>query len=57
MEEKKITPQMKYDSKNTERIYLKLNKKTDADILTHLENLENKQGYIKQLIRNDINKK
>ena len=57
MEEKKITPQMKYDSKNTERIYLKLNKKTEADILAHLENLENKQGYIKQLIRNDINKK
>ena len=48
---------MKHDSKNTERIYLKLNKKTDADILAHLENLENKQGYIKQLIRNDINKK
>ena len=44
----------KYDGINTRRIQLKFNKKTDADILNKLDNVENKQGYIKNLIRNDI---
>ena len=54
MEEKKITPQERYDAKNTVRISLKLNIKTDADILEKLELVENKQGYIKQLIRENL---
>lgn len=41
----------KYDDANTTRIYLKLNNKTDADILSKLNSVPNKQGYIKQLIR------
>lgn len=45
---------MKYDKKNTRDIRLKLNKKTDADILEKLDSVENKQGYIKDLIRKDI---
>ena len=45
---------MKYDQKNTQRIYLKFNLKTDADILEKLDSIENKQGYIKDLIRKDI---
>lgn len=44
----------KYDKNNTKVVTLKLNKTTDADILEQLERSENKQGYIKQLIRNDI---
>ena len=36
---------------NTKGIYLKLNKKTDADILATLEAQDNKQGFIKALIR------
>ena len=48
--------QAKYDRVNTVRIGLKLNKKTDADILEKLEGVENKQGYIKDLIRADISK-
>lgn len=44
----------KYDDANTQRIFIKLNKKTDADILEHLGKEKNKQGYIKELIRNDI---
>jgi len=44
----------KYDQHNTKVVTLKLNKTTDADILEQLERSENKQGYIKQLIRNDI---
>lgn len=44
----------KYDEANTKQIKLKLNKKTDADILEALESAPNKQGYIKSLIRQDI---
>ena len=44
----------RYDRANTVRLYIKLNKNTDADILAHLERQENKQGYIKSLIRADM---
>jgi hypothetical protein len=43
-----------YDRKNCRQLCLKLNKRTDADILAILDQLENKQGYIKALIRADI---
>lgn len=45
----------RYDAKNTVQIKLKLNKGTDKDILDKLEASGNKQGYIKNLIRKDIN--
>ena len=44
----------KYDDANTERIYIKLNRNTDADILKHMKTVGNKQGYIKDLIRKEI---
>lgn len=44
----------KYDKVNTKGIYLKLNKTTDADIIKHLEEVENVQGYIKSLIRSNM---
>lgn len=44
----------KYWSKNKSGLYLKLNKATDGDILAKLEEVGNKQGYIKELIRRDI---
>lgn len=47
---------IKYDRDNTKRIFIKLNINTDKDILEHLEYKSNKQGYIKELIRNDIKK-
>ena len=34
-------------------IYLKLNKGADKDIIERLKEQENKQGYIKELIRID----
>ena len=46
----------KYDVKNTRKIVLKLNKRTDADILDHLYRIDNRQGYIKELIRKDMMK-
>ena len=44
----------KYDAVNTRQIKMKLNIKTDADILKKLDSVSNKQGYIKALIRRDI---
>lgn len=46
-----------YDRIHTRRINLKLNNKTDADIISHLERLkesEGIQGYLKRLIREDM---
>lgn len=43
-----------YDKANTQRVSIKLNRIYDADILEHLDAQPNKQGYIKALIRADI---
>lgn len=50
------TPQSRYDAANTIQVKLKLGKATDADILKKLDEIGNKQGYIKALIRADIEK-
>ena len=49
-----LMAQNKYDRNNTVQIKLKLNRKTDADILELLENCGNKQGLIKQVLRDYI---
>lgn len=46
----------KYDQANTKKVTLKLNIKTDSDILEFLDNCDNKQGLIKRLIREEIEK-
>ena len=46
----------KYDAANTVQVKLKLNRVTDADILERLEEVGNRQGYIKRLIREDLEK-
>lgn len=45
----------KYDKNHTRNIMFKFNKKTDKDILEKLDEVENRQGYVKDLIRKDIN--
>lgn len=52
--EAELRAHAKYDKKATTGVYLKLNKGTDADILERLAGMENKQGYIKALIRADM---
>lgn len=57
MDDKKVQKlqyNKEYDASNTIQIRLKLNKKTDADILDRLNAVPNKQGYIKGLIRSDM---
>lgn len=44
----------KYDAANTVQVTLKLNRRTDADVLERLASVPSKQGYIKSLIRADI---
>ena len=53
--EAKSRAQAKYDKAHTKGIYLKLNLETDKDIIEFLAGVENVQGYIKNLIRNDEN--
>ena len=47
---------LKYDTENTMQIKMKLNRVTDADILELLDRQENKQGFIKELLRDYIKK-
>ena len=47
---------IEHDKLHAKRVYIKLNKDNDADILDWLEQQPNKQGYIKQLIRKDMKK-
>lgn len=53
--EAQLKASRKYDQQNTRLIQLKLNKKTDADILDFLDGLDNRQGFIKELIRKNMN--
>lgn len=52
-----MNAQDRYDRANTKQFKMKLNLKTDADIIAWLAKQENKQGAIKALIRNEINAK
>lgn len=52
--ESKKKANARYDKTHTKGVYLKLNQKTDSDILEKLASVPNTQGYIKQLIRQDI---
>lgn len=44
----------RYQKKNVIQLNIRLNKKTDADIIAALESVSNKQGLIKSLIREKI---
>ena len=46
----------RYDATHTKRLSLKLNLKTDKDILDKLDSVSSKQGYVKKLIRDDLAK-
>lgn len=45
---------MQYAKENTQQIKFVLNKNIDADIIDWLGTKQNKQGYIKELIRRDM---
>ena len=43
-----------YEKENIRQIRLKINRKTEPELLEWMEKQENIQGYIKQLIREDM---
>lgn len=54
--ERQQTAKERYDARTAYKMGLKFNRGTDADIVKQLEKVENKQGYIKDLIRKDLQK-
>lgn len=44
----------KYRKANIRRIVLSLNRNTDHDIIAYLDSLDNIQGEIKRVLRNEI---
>lgn len=45
-----------WQRQNVRRVIVKLNKRTDADILAELETKDSIQGYIKEAIREKMSK-
>ena len=43
-----------YEKENLRQIRLKINRKTEPDLLAWIEKQDNIQGYIKELIRKDM---
>lgn len=56
MQNDKYAPQARYISKTRRRYVLNLNKNTDGELLEHLEKMDNVQGYLKELIKADMQK-
>ena len=56
MQNDKYAPQARYIAKTRRRYALNLNKNTDGELLEHLEKIENVQGYLKDLIKMDMQK-
>ncbi|MBQ6220996.1 MAG: hypothetical protein IJJ44_00070 [Solobacterium sp.] len=46
----------KFNREKTRAVLIRLNVNTDKDILEKLETVPSKQGYVKKLIRDDIEK-
>ena len=56
MAKKSTITKAKYDSTHTKAYFFKLHLVNDADIIAKLDSVESRQGYIKQLIRQDLEK-
>lgn len=52
--ESQVRAQRKYDREHTVGYYIKLNTRTDQDIIRWFWSQRNKQGSIKRLIREEI---
>lgn len=50
----KIRANNKSNKKNTKMICVRLSYNTDADIIKKLDEVDSKMGYIKELIRKDL---
>lgn len=48
---------LKYQKQNIRQIKLNINKRTEPDLIEWIDKQDNVQGYLKQLIRNDMIRK
>lgn len=55
--EAQIRANNKFNKANTKMVSLRLNYNTDADIIKKLDEVDSKMGYIKELIRKDLQTK
>lgn len=46
--------QRRYDAENLKKIVFSINKKTESDLVAHLQDMSNRATYIKRLIREDM---
>lgn len=54
--ENKLNYINEYEKENVKKVLVRFNKNTESDLIDFLETKDNKQGYIKQLIRDDMAK-
>lgn len=54
--EAKARADAKWKKLNATRVTFRLYKNTDADLIEYLKTIDNKQGLIKQLLRDHMNK-
>ena len=52
----KYSAQDRYNATHTVMLRVRLNRATDADIIAHLERVENRMEYVRALIRADMQK-
>jgi len=50
----RVRASVKYNKDHVKQVKINLNTKTDADIIEYLDGVENVQGTIKRLIRDEI---
>lgn len=51
------TPEQRYRREKTTNLYIRLFKNTEKDIIEKLDSMPNKSGYVKDLIRKDVESK
>lgn len=52
--ESQLRASKKYNEKNCRVITMKLSKIYDKDVLDRLDSVDNRQGYVKALVRKDL---
>ena len=50
----KYEPQLRYKRANIMRVSVDFNRKTEPELVERIEAQENKSGYLKQLVKEDI---
>ena len=57
MPEEKYEPQRRYHAKAIMRVTVDFNRNTESDLVERIEREPNRSGYIKQLVREDVERR